>query len=302
MKKEKMQITLTGDIPGLGKPGETVELTVTPSDMAIGKEIADHISGYRNGIYRADEVSPIVLVGEDSGHPFVRRQIGSFIDSDHLEFTKLAAQRCKNALDLDRECDVFQTLLGERENWDASVRTSVSCVQNIGGGLSDPIRHIQVAIKKSSRLVTDIWFNRTIAGVFIQHPAVQERIGPAGFDAINESLMKSSIQKVDFEIPELPLFHVVASKVVGPTGRLEYTMGDVVLLTHTPAVIRNDGGELCETASSYTFRKRGPYGNGYSVKLFRVEGCDGGLLVVATYDSEALTNPTAGGIVTDVLR
>jgi hypothetical protein len=64
----RVALRLVTDVPGVGKAGEVVNLTMTPSDVVGPAVIIDSlIFGYKQLGMRADEVCPIQLVDRDVG-------------------------------------------------------------------------------------------------------------------------------------------------------------------------------------------------------------------------------------------
>lgn len=63
---EHMQITLVGANPGLDRGGrKTVNLALQPSDVHDPTEIPTYLAGYKAPQFRADELSPVILVDKD---------------------------------------------------------------------------------------------------------------------------------------------------------------------------------------------------------------------------------------------
>jgi hypothetical protein len=60
-----MEIKLATDLPGHGKAGDTVQLALKPSDVHDPTELPSYLAGYSPFQYRADEMSPVVLVDND---------------------------------------------------------------------------------------------------------------------------------------------------------------------------------------------------------------------------------------------
>lgn len=61
-------IRLVNDVPGVGRAGEVVQLTLSPSDVTAPAVIIDTlIFGYKQLGMRADEVAPVQLVDRDVG-------------------------------------------------------------------------------------------------------------------------------------------------------------------------------------------------------------------------------------------
>jgi hypothetical protein len=62
------RIKLVNDVPGMGRAGETIQLTLSPSDVVAPSVIVDTlIFGYKQLGMRADEVAPVQLVDRDVG-------------------------------------------------------------------------------------------------------------------------------------------------------------------------------------------------------------------------------------------
>jgi hypothetical protein len=62
----ELSIKLVEDVPGYGKAGETVLMTLSPSDVTISEEMDTFMVGYSPPGYRADEACPIMHVGKDT--------------------------------------------------------------------------------------------------------------------------------------------------------------------------------------------------------------------------------------------
>lgn len=62
-----VKVKLVGDVPGVGRMGDTVQLTLSPSDVTTSEEMDTFMVGYRALGMRADEVCPIQLVDLDVG-------------------------------------------------------------------------------------------------------------------------------------------------------------------------------------------------------------------------------------------
>lgn len=60
-------VKLVGDVPGVGRVGDTIQLTLSPSDVTISEEIDSLIVGFKPIGMRADEVCPIHPVDLDVG-------------------------------------------------------------------------------------------------------------------------------------------------------------------------------------------------------------------------------------------
>lgn len=62
---EKITLTLSNDMQGVGKTGDRVTLELQPSDVHDPTELPTYLAGFRPFGYRADEASPVVLVNND---------------------------------------------------------------------------------------------------------------------------------------------------------------------------------------------------------------------------------------------
>jgi len=61
----KVTLQLAENVPGIGGQGERVTLALTPADVREASEIPEYLAGYNPPGYRADEVSPVVLVDNE---------------------------------------------------------------------------------------------------------------------------------------------------------------------------------------------------------------------------------------------
>jgi hypothetical protein len=246
----------------------------------------------------------------------VNRYIGSFIPQQtesnagaNYQPRRVAGRKCKNALYLDREIDVW-TLLGTNTNWASANRVALGATEYWNGGSTgDPIKAIHTLMEAASQPVTGLWANQKVMNTFIRHDKVKDHMRQFFGDAAVASIAgaiatasESGAMPVDFAIPGLPPFHVAAAKVKSEsTGALGYILGDVMVGTHSPPGIPQDAEDI---ASSYTFRRRGPSGVGFEVREFRVEGrgpLGGTMLVVSMADVAQFISNTAGGIITAII-
>jgi hypothetical protein len=327
--------------------GRRVNLALAPGDVAIPEEIPTYLAGYKPFQFRADEVSPYVLVNksEDQYRTFssddtfravnvkaslqqkipeidpssslttyttVDRLIGSFIPDRTEENAtgklyrprQVAAQRCKRALMLDREIDVW-TMLTTNGNWAAANITDLTAGQKWNDGAdSNPILDLQTAMEASAQEVTGIWMNRKVANAFIRHAYVREHmrqmLGDSAVDrsigAVNSATPGAT---VDFSIPGFPLFHVTSAKVKNETtAALDYVLSNHTVLVTSVGGTPQDGEEI---ATTYTFRCKGRFGVGFDAREFRVEdrGNGGTMVVCAMSDIAKMTGNNCGGLIRD---
>lgn len=243
----------------------------------------------------------------------VDRFLGSFIPrqtelqtGNNYQPRMAASRRCRRALDLDREIDVW-TLLGTNTNWATTQRTALAATYNWNSGVnSDPIFDLQTAIEKAAQPVSAIWMNQKVAHTLLRHDKVKDHmrqmLGDAAASAATQQVSMADDQNVDFVIPGFRPIRVVASKVKNEsTSALDYILGDVVVLVTVPPGTPTDGEEI---ASTYTFRRRGPSGTGFESREFEVPGrgpLGGTMVVVSQADIAVMTGSNCGGIITGVI-
>lgn len=335
---KKVVITLENDAPGLGVKGERVSLDLTPSDVREASEMDDAIFGYKNFSYRADEASPVILRDHQtdkyrtfsSDNAFLRvsvkgdargnisevdpgsalstyaaeaKFLGSFVPNStsseaSYDMKLAAAHRIKNALDLDREVDVW-SLIGTATNLDSSVRIAKTTNENWNAGSSStPITDLQNLLKNSAQPISDIFMNRIVADALLNNSQtttwLAKMLGSRGAD----TLFSSVDGKSDFQFPSMPPIRVVESQSTAtPGGSRSYCLGNVVIGVSKPPGVPTSGEEV---ATSYTFRKRGMSGNGYQSReeWLGTRGLEGGYLVIGgTEDVPKVTSTIAGGII-----
>ena len=243
----------------------------------------------------------------------VERYIGAFIPMQTQRQTGnnyrpvfSSLRRCRRAIDLDRELDVFE-LVNDPANWAASaVLAAANPWTDVTNGT--PLTDLQTAIENSAQRVSDIWMNQKVAHVFFRHPQIitsmRQYFGDDRAESVANNVLNAQNPgaQEDVNIPGLPPIKVSASKVLNETtGNYDYCFADVVnLFIRTPGVPA-DGEDI---ATTYTFRRRGPAGNGVSTREFFVNnrGPEGGTFVVVNMaDIAKMTADNAGGIITGVV-
>lgn len=247
-----------------------------------------------------------------SPYKVVDRFVGSFIpreterQADTFSPRAKAGRRCRTAIDLDREIDVFSTY-GTSTTFAAAQRLALTATQNWNGGAdSDPILALQTLMENSLQMVTDFWLNDKVANAMIRHDKVKDHMRQfLGDNAPAQALSNvaravSSDVSVDFAIPGFPPFHVVASRKKTSSGVVR-CLGDVVVGTTLLDRVPTDGEEI---ATSYSFRRRGLSGTGFESREFEVQNrgpLGGTMVVVSMADVQVITANDAGGIITGVL-
>lgn len=62
----QLSVQLLDKVAGVGAAGDTVQLSLAPSDVHIAEEIDNYLAGYSPLGYRADEACPVVLVDKET--------------------------------------------------------------------------------------------------------------------------------------------------------------------------------------------------------------------------------------------
>lgn len=347
-------VKLVNDVPGVGRMGDTVQLTLSPSDVTISEEMDSLIVGFKPIGMRADEVCPIHFVDLDIGkyrefglnnafrlvnvissiqadipevdidtslkdYAVQERALGGFIptvtqlnaDNGNINWNirEQLLKRIETGLALDREVRVW-TMLKDPNSWNAANRATV------GGGAEwndpvngNPIRDIMDRIEASAQQVTGIWLIPPVAHALILNDSTMKYIKAMGGDAgalsrdIVDASASASNANIDFQIPGLPPFHVVASKVLNEsTGALDYILDDTVVLVSQPPGSETTGEDIM---TSKTFRRRGPSGTGYTTREFNLErrGLHGGTFMASGHaEVVKMISGAVGGIIRDTLQ
>lgn len=248
----------------------------------------------------------------------VDRYIGSFVPAvtemqkgNNYQPRMAAGRRCRNALMLDRELDVFGPagLLTTSGNWAAGqVHTLAAGEQWNGGANANPIAALQHAIEESAQPVAEVWMNQKLGHLFIANASVRDHMrmllgdGSAQNLAVAVANAASGGAPIDFMIPGLPPIKISAAKYKNTSGVLTYIMPDYAVLITAPPGVPMDGEEI---ATSYTFRRRGPSGVGIEAREFIVEGRGphgGTMIVVAMADIAKMTGNNCGGLINGIIQ
>ncbi len=345
---QHMEIVLADTIPGVGKAGQKVSLSLTETDVHAPEEMATYLAGWAiPGGFRADDASPAVLVDTDedkyrtfdsddafkrvqvkgspqgaipeidpltslSSYKVVDRFVGSFIPKvTELNAVKLfqpraaAARRCKRALLLDREMDVWN-LLTTVGSWAGANVNALGATQKWNGGASsDPMLDVQYLLENSAQLITDLWMSYKAANAFLRHANVRDQMrqmigdGVASQQVQNLNLAIAKDARYDFQIPGLPPIHVVGAKVKDTNGVIGPVLGDsFCVATTSPPGIPTDGEEI---ATTYTFRRRSLSGVGFEAREFEIpfrSVLGGTMLVASMADVAVMTANNVGGLIT----
>lgn len=256
----------------------------------------------------------------------VDRFVGSFVPwhvenqtGNNYQPRMAAARRCARAILLDRELDVLGPagLLTTVGSWAAAVATTLAAnfewlntTSGAEGSSSDPIKDIQDAVEKSFQPVTSIMMNQRVANAMVRHSKVKDHmrqlLGDSAASQIAGAVQAGAVSYggpgTDVLIPGLPPIMVSQSKYKNAAGAVTYVMPDVVILLTVPPGQPTDGEEI---ATSYTFRRRGPAGTGFTSREFNVEGRGphgGTMVVVSMADVAKMTGNNCGGFITGVVQ
>lgn len=255
------------------------------------------------------EVDPITAL---TNYKVVDRYVGSFVPYQTelnavkaLKPRQAAARRCKRALMLDREMDVW-TLLTTVGSWNSLNVNALSAGQKWNGGASsDPLLDIHYLLENSAQQVTDLWMSYKVANAFMRHDKVRDHMRQLLGDAApattlqNLNVAVGRDARYDFVIPGLPPVHVVGAKVKDINGVVGPILSDsFVVATASPPGVPTDGEEI---ATTYTFRRRSLSGVGFEAREFEIpfRGPLGGtMLVTSMADIAVMTASIVGGLIT----
>ena len=248
-----------------------------------------------------------------------QRALGGFIPTDtaihasqgsiNWDVKAALAKRIETGLALDREVRVW-SMLANPANWAAGNKATVAGGAEWNDPVNgNPIRDIMDRIEASAQQVTGIWLQPPVAHALILNDNTLKYVKSMGGDsnAISKDVVNAaasaSNQNVDFTIPGLPPFHVVASKVLNETtGALDYILGDTVVLVSLPPGSENTGEDIM---TCKTFRWKGPSGTGYTSRDFNLErrGLHGGTFSASGHaEVIKMISGSVGGIIQDTLQ
>lgn len=220
-------------------------------------------------------------------------------------------RRISWALALDRELRVFGSsgLLATAANWNAANRFTIA-----GGGTEwnaqttgDPIKDIFDVVEVSAQPCTDIWLSPPVAHHFIRSQSVRDHLRTMlgdGAPGAETAAATAAQANMDFRIPGLPPFHIVAGKVLNEsTGALEFILNDTVVITGNPPGGTPLTGE--EIMTCKTFRRRGPSGTGFTTREFPLErrGLHGGMFMASGHAEQVkMVANNVGGIIINTIQ
>ena len=220
-------------------------------------------------------------------------------------------QRCKRAIDMDLEADVFgpSGLLTSSGSWRTNWATALALGSQWGGGSgvgasSNPIADMRGRVLKSATRITGWWVNQRVAGYFLDHPKTRDymraTIGDAPQGPSIRAVVEAGEGVIDFKIPGLGTFHVCCAKWAPPGGGdLDYIMPDVVVAQYLPPGVPTNAENI---STCKNFRRRGAAGVGFGVREVRIEqrGAGGVLVIVEEASIPTMTSQIAGGLITGV--
>ena len=325
---------------GHAKAGETIKLTLSPDDLRISEEMDTFVAGVHSFGFRADEVSPVILVDnprfkfrrfsknniykkvnvESSWQAAVPevdpetdlvdavvipRAIGSFlpavIESITASFDPRQAASRRIRAALDLDREVrVWTLLSTSGSWDAANRVTLGAGLNWNGGVSS-----NPIIDIQTRLQAS---TAPVTGIWMNETVKNVFLRhPAVRDYMKALLGDSPATGIgdattDFRIPGLPPIHVVPGKVLNETtSALDDILNDTVVLVSSP----RGGTPIEQVQTIASFRLRGPSGTGFTSREFFEDrrGLDGGTMLVQGHaEVVAMISNTAGGAIFDVIQ
>jgi hypothetical protein len=310
---EEMDTYLAGYRPFAFRADEASKPVLVDKDEDLHRDFAAN-NAFRRVKVKSSLQKAVPEVDPESSlnkYHVIDRLAGSFIpDVTDKNATALyrprqvAAERCKTALYLDREMDVWE-MVTDPTKWHPNNQVALGPTTKWNGGAnSNPISDLKMRIVASAQLITDIWLNQLVALEFLEHPLVRDyaraMVGDRGIADITGRVGDETSDVVDFRMPGLPPFHVCSSKVLNETtGELDFCLGNHVVLVTTPPGVPIDGESI---ATTHTFRRRGISGVGFESREFRLEDRgNGGTMVVASMaDIAVMTGNNCGGLLRNV--
>lgn len=247
------------------------------------------------------------------------RALGGFIptvtqinidnSSNGYDLKTAVGRRIEAALALDRELRVFGAtgVLTLAANWNANNKVTLGAGAKWNDAVNaDPIRDLSDRLEQSAQPVTGIWLSPTSAHSMLRAASVRSYFRTVRGDSPLESQIADAsiaLSNMDFQIPGLPPFHVVAGKVLNETtGLLDFILGDTVVLTsNPPGGVAGDE----EVMTSKTFRRKGPSGTGYTTREFMLErrGLNGGIFLASGHaEVVKMVANNVGGVIYDTIQ
>lgn len=207
-KAQTMSVTLAEGIESIGAAaGQTIQLSLSPSDVAVQEELDTFLAGYSNYQFRADEVAPPFLVDRDTDkfrlyssndafervqvessmqagvnqvdprtelgeYRVVDRALGNFMPTRIAANAKFdikagALRRVRVALDLDREIRVWN-LLTTAGNWNAN--NVVAAGNPFNDPTTNPIQLLREMMNRSSQPISAFWMTPDTSFDFLDNP------------------------------------------------------------------------------------------------------------------------------------
>jgi hypothetical protein len=242
------------------------------------------------------------------------RALGGFIpavtqtnideSSNGFDLKAEVGRRIERSLALDRELRVFGPtgVLTLAANWAANNKATLAGGAKWNDAVNaDPIRDIGDRLEASAQPVTDIWLNPTVGHALLRAASVRSYFRTVQGDsplAAQIADASNTQANMDFSIPGLPPFHIVAGKVLNETtGLLDFILDDTIVLTSNPPGGSAEG-DVVMTAK--TFRRKGPSGTGYTTREFALErrGLHGGVFLASGHAEvvQMIANNVGGAI------
>jgi hypothetical protein len=314
---EEMATYMAGyDVPGYRADEASKVILVDSDEDKYRNDTTDN--AFKPVQVKASLQAPVPEVDpatELSTYKVVDRFVGSFVPvvtelnaQKAFRPRQAALKRCKKAIQIDRELDVW-TLFTTDANWNANNIVTLGATENWNGGAaSDPILALQRLAEASWLNPIEFWMNQKVANAFVRHAKVKDHFRFFNGDAAlagtvnNLNTASEAGQALDFVIPAIGVVHVVGAVYKAAAGTKTAFLGDnYVVATHSPPGVPTDAED---TATSYTFRRRGPSGTGFETREVIVEnrGPLGGTLVVTSMaDIAKMTGPLVGGLLKGVV-
>jgi hypothetical protein len=197
MNPEKITLKLAEN-SHLGRAGEVVTLSLTPTDVAISTELPTYLAGYKPAGYRANEVSKVILSDTDFG------QFRSFSSDDTFRRVDVKGSIESNIPEVDPKTSLTPYKVVDR--FIGSFINDITA-QNAGASNSKYVPR-QAAMRRCQRAVSldremDVWTLLQTAGSWASGNVVTLAAGSQWNGGVNadpiydiQTMMEGSVQQI----------------------------------------------------------------------------------------------------------
>lgn len=273
LASQSMAVKLAADLKGFGSAGDTIQLSLAPSDVNIAEEMNNFLAGFSPFDFRADEVAKPFVVDKDTDkfrilsqnnafqrvnvvtsreagvrqvdpvsslddYQVVERALGFYLSTVTegqmaYDARKAGSDRIRWALELDREVRVWD-LLTTIANWNASQHVAVANPWT-DQTLGDPIADLQGVLSRSTQRVDSFWMSVDTSHLFLRHVKVRDQMR----QMLGDNPAPSAIQNASGAQTTSMDFQVVGLPPIKicPAKVLNETTGDLDTILTNNAVV-----------------------------------------------------------------